>query len=139
MYLIITFLPLLTALTVLLFGRIIGRSGSTFIILSGMLSNLLISLFLLFEVNLCLTSNNIHFFEWVSFGFLTIDISFFFDIITCTMLFVVLFISFFVHFYSIEYMRHDPSYTRFLSYLSLFTFFMIFLVVSDNYLQMFIG
>jgi NADH-quinone oxidoreductase subunit L len=55
------------------------------------------------------------------------------------MLFVVIFISFFVHLYSVEYMSHDPSYPRFLSYLSLFTFFMIFLVVSDNYLQMFIG
>ena len=122
-----------------MFGRIIGRSGSTFIILFGMLINLIISILLFFEIGFSSTSNKIYFFEWLNLSLLTINICFFFDIVTSTMLFVVIFISFFVHLYSVEYMSYDPSYPRFLSYLSLFTFFMIFLVVSDNYLQMFIG
>ena len=48
-------------------------------------------------------------------------------------------VSFLVHFYTIGYMKHDPFISRFMSYLSLFTFFMIFLVISDNLLQLFIG
>jgi len=104
-----------------------------------MLLSLMASFFLLIEVGFSGISTRVYLFEWLNFSLLNINISFFFDIVTVTMLFVVLFISFFVHFYSIEYMGHDPSYPRFMSYLSLFTFFMIFLVVSDNYLQMFIG
>jgi NADH:ubiquinone oxidoreductase subunit 5 (subunit L)/multisubunit Na+/H+ antiporter MnhA subunit len=52
---------------------------------------------------------------------------------------VVTFISFLVHVYSIEYMKHDPHLTRFMSYLSLFTFFMLILISADNFLQMFVG
>src|SRR3989338_10180749 len=55
------------------------------------------------------------------------------------MLIVVTTISFFVHLYSISYMGHDPHLQRFLSYLSLFTFFMLLLVTSDNFLQLFVG
>src|SRR3989338_4029624 len=55
------------------------------------------------------------------------------------MLIVVTTISFFVHLYSISYMGHDPHLQRFLSYLSLFTFFMLILVTADNFLQLFVG
>jgi NADH-ubiquinone oxidoreductase chain 5 len=55
------------------------------------------------------------------------------------MLIVVLFISLLVHIYSIEYMKEDPFLIRFLSYLSLFTFFMLVLITAGNYLQMFVG
>lgn len=68
----------------------------------------------------------------VTFGFL-------FDSLTCTMLLIIIVISTAVHFYSLGYMSMDPHLTRFLAYLSLFTFFMEFLVASDNFLQMFIG
>jgi len=104
-----------------------------------MLLNLAISFWIFVEVSLSSINTRIEFFEWLNFSILNIDISFYFDTVTSTMLFVILFISFFVHFYSIEYMNYDPSYPRFISYLSLFTFFMIFLVSSDNYIQMFIG
>lgn len=62
-----------------------------------------------------------------------------FDSLTASMCVVVTFISFLVHFYSIEYMSHDPHLPRFMSYLSLFTFFMLILVTADNFLQMFVG
>lgn len=55
------------------------------------------------------------------------------------MLLVITCISFFVHFYSVGYMLADPHLTRFMSFLSLFTFFMLFLVCSDNFIQMFFG
>jgi NADH-quinone oxidoreductase subunit L len=64
---------------------------------------------------------------------------FLFDVVTCVMLVVVTFISFLVHVYSLEYMGYDPSFNRFMSYLSLFTFFMLLLVTADNFIQMFIG
>lgn len=62
-----------------------------------------------------------------------------FDSLTCVMLLIITGISFLVHLYSLEYMLFDPHRVRFMGYLSLFTFFMLFLVTADNYLQMFIG
>jgi NADH:ubiquinone oxidoreductase subunit 5 (subunit L)/multisubunit Na+/H+ antiporter MnhA subunit len=72
-------------------------------------------------------------------GYFSIDISFFFDTLTAVMLFVVCLISSLVHLYSVEYMGSDTGFIRYMSYLSLFTFFMLLLVTADNFLQMFIG
>jgi len=55
------------------------------------------------------------------------------------MLVVVIFISNLVHFYSISYMSHDPHLSKFMSYLSLFTFFMLILITANNYVQLFLG
>ena len=62
-----------------------------------------------------------------------------FDSLTVVMCFVITFISLLVHLYSTEYMSHDPHIARFVSYLSLFTFFMLILVTGDNFVQMFVG
>jgi NADH-ubiquinone oxidoreductase chain 5 len=62
-----------------------------------------------------------------------------FDSLTVIMCVTVTFISCLVHVYSIEYMNHDPHLARFMSYLSLFTFFMLVLISADNFLQMFVG
>jgi len=62
-----------------------------------------------------------------------------FDSLTVLMCVIVTFISCLVHIYSIEYMSHDPHLARFMSYLSLFTFFMLILISADNFLQMFVG
>ena len=75
----------------------------------------------------------------MDFGFFVVNFAFLFDPITSIMLLVVCFISFIVHLYSIDYMKYDPSFIRFMSLLSLFTFCMLLLVSSDNFLQMFIG
>jgi NADH:ubiquinone oxidoreductase subunit 5 (subunit L)/multisubunit Na+/H+ antiporter MnhA subunit len=72
-------------------------------------------------------------------GYFVIDISFLFDTLTSVMLFVVCLISSLVHLYSVEYMGYDIGFIRYMSYLSLFTFFMLLLVTADNFLQMFIG
>jgi len=72
-------------------------------------------------------------------GYFSVDISFFFDTLTAVMLFVVCLISSLVHLYSVEYMGSDIGFNRYMSYLSLFTFFMLLLVTADNFLQMFIG
>jgi NADH:ubiquinone oxidoreductase subunit 5 (subunit L)/multisubunit Na+/H+ antiporter MnhA subunit len=62
-----------------------------------------------------------------------------YDSLTSIMLLIITLISFLVHIYSVGYMAHDPFLARFMGYLSLFTFFMLFLVCSDNFVQMFMG
>ena len=76
-------------------------------------------------------------FEWISSGDFTANWTINVDPLSSIMLVVVSLISFLVHLYSIEYMRNDPNKPRFMSYLSLFTFSMMVLVVSDNFLQLF--
>ena len=78
-------------------------------------------------------------FEWISSGDFTANWTINVDPLSSIMLVVVSLISFLVHLYSIEYMRNDPNKPRFMSYLSLFTFSMMVLVVSDNFLQLFFG
>mgnify|MGYP001449377062 CR=1 FL=1 len=78
-------------------------------------------------------------YEWISSGNFVATWSINIDPLSSIMLVVVSLISFLVHFYSIGYMRHDPNKARFMSYLSLFTFSMLILVVSDNFLQLFFG
>jgi len=78
-------------------------------------------------------------FEWIAVDFCHINFGFFFDYISLSFLFLVYTISWIVHFYSLDYMRYDSEIYRFLSYLSLFSFFMVFMISSNNYLQLFIG
>ena len=82
---------------------------------------------------------NYKIFEWISSGDFTANWSINIDPLSSVMLVVVTFISALVHIYSIGYMSHDPHKPRFMSYLSLFTFSMLALVVSDNFLQLFFG
>src|SRR5690606_25298172 len=76
---------------------------------------------------------------WVNSELFNVSFGFLFDSLTVVMLVVVCSISTLVHLYSLEYMSHDPHLPRFMSYLSLFTFFMLILVTSNNLLQMFVG
>ena len=82
---------------------------------------------------------NYKIFEWISSGNFTANWSINIDPLSSVMLVVVTFVSALVHVYSIGYMSHDPHKPRFMSYLSLFTFSMLSLVVSDNFLQLFFG
>ena len=77
--------------------------------------------------------------NWLFSDLLTVYWGFQFDSLTVIMLLVITFISMLVHLYSLEYMENDPHLTRFMSYLSLFTFFMLILVTANNFLQMFVG
>jgi NADH:ubiquinone oxidoreductase subunit 5 (subunit L)/multisubunit Na+/H+ antiporter MnhA subunit len=76
---------------------------------------------------------------WISSGLFYCNWAFFFDTLTFVMLTVVTSVSMLVHIYSTEYMKFDPHLSRFMSYLSLFTFFMVILVTGDNFIQMFVG
>jgi NADH-ubiquinone oxidoreductase chain 5 len=122
-----------------LFGRHIGSKGAAIITTSCLVLTFLLSLFAFYEVGLMGSPVYIRLATWVSSEVLLINWGFQFDSLTVVMCCVVTFVSSLVHLYSIEYMSHDPHLPRFMSYLSLFTFFMLILVTADNYIQMFLG
>jgi len=139
MYIILIFLPLIGSLICLIFGRFLGKSGSSIITTSLIFISFLLSFFSFYEVAL---SNSTCFFtlhSWISVGLFTTNWGFYFDTLTVVMLVVITTISFLVHLYSTSYMSEDPHIIRFLSYISLFTFFMIILVTADNFIQLFVG
>ena len=139
MYLILIFLPLFSAITAGLFGRKIGPNGASILTVTSLIITFLLSLFCFYEVGLAGSVVYIKLSSWIDSELFNVDWGFLFDSLTVTMCCVVTFISFLVHLYSTEYMSHDPHLPRFLSYLSLFTFFMLILVSADNYVQMFVG
>ena len=139
MYLSIIFLPLLGALTAGLFGRYIGKQGSIIITTTLVSISSLLSFVVFYETVLCHSVTSFKLFTWMESNLLIISWGFLFDSLTATMLIVVTFISSLVHLYSSSYMSEDPHIPRFMSYLSLFTFFMLMLVTADNYVQMFLG
>jgi len=139
MYLVLVFLPLIGSLTAGLFGRKLGPKGSSIVSVSCLVMTFLLSTFAFYEVALIGSPVYIKVMNWVDSEMLNIDWGFLFDSLTVTMCCVVTFISSLVHLYSTEYMAHDPHLSRFMSYLSLFTFFMLILVTADNYIQMFLG
>lgn len=139
MYLLIIFLSIIGSCLAGLFGRHLGSWGSAVITTSCLFFSFLLSLFAFYEVALVGCCTYIKLTTWISSDVLNIDWGFMFDSLTVSMCVVVTFISFFVHLYSTEYMSHDPHLSRFMSYLSLFTFFMLILVTADNFVQMFVG
>lgn len=139
MYLSIIFLPLLASIITLCFGRYIGRKGSALITTGGVLSACCFSWVSFYEVGLCHSICHIELFPWFSSELLQTNWGFLFDSLTVTMLIVVTTVSSIVHIFSIGYMSEDPHTPRFMSYLSLFTFFMLILVTGDNFIQLFLG
>lgn len=139
MYLLIIFLSIIGSCFAGLFGRHLGSLGSAIITTSCLFFSFLLSLFVFYEVALVGCCTYIKLITWINSDVLNIDWGFMFDSLTVSMCIVVTFISFLVHLYSIEYMSHDPHFSRFMSYLSLFTFFMLILVTADNFVQMFVG
>ena len=139
MYLLVIFFPIMGALIAGLFGRFVGRYGSIIISTTCMFLSFLISLFIFYEVSLSNSVCLIKLINWFDVGLLNTSWGFLFDTLTSMMLIIVTLISFLVHLYSIGYMSEDPHISRFMSYLSLFTVFMLFLVTADNFIQMFLG
>ena len=139
MYIPLVFLSLIGFCVAGLFGRHIGPKGSAIITTGCLIVSFFLSLFAFYEVGLMGSPVYIRLSTWVSSEVLLINWGFLFDSLTVVMCIVVTFISSLVHLYSIEYMSHDPHLPRFMSYLSLFTFFMLILVTADNYIQMFLG
>ena len=139
MYISVIVLPLLSAVTVGFFGRLFGKKGAILLANFFVILTFTVSCLMFYEVNLSGTKVMIVLWDWLYIGTLQLQWSFLFDTLTCTMLFVITSISSLVHVYSVSYMEHDPHIVRFMSYLSLFTFFMIVLVTSGNFIQLFMG
>jgi len=139
MYLLIILFPFLGANFAGFYGRFLGYKGTTFLTTTLLFLTFCVSFFSFLEVGFLGCVAYVKCLTWVSSDFLQVDWGFLFDSLATLMCCVVTFISFLVHLYSIEYMAHDPHLTRFMSYLSIFTFFMLILVTSDNFLQLFVG
>ena len=136
---IILFLPLFAAFVCGFFGRFIGeRNSEIFTSLSVSISAIL-SIIIFYNVITQDYNNNVIIASWIKSGSLDVNWSIKIDALSSVMLVVVTLISAIVHIYSIGYMSHDPHKPRFMSYLSLFTFAMLTLVTSDNFLQLFFG
>ena len=134
----IVFLPLIGSL-ICYFGKSIGN------LFSQLISSLLVSISAIFSMIVFYNGltydeyGNFLIFQWINSGNLFVNWSINVDPLSSIMLVVVTLVSALVHFYSIGYMSHDPHKPRFMSYLSLFTFSMLCLVVSDNFIQLFFG
>lgn len=139
MYLLIIALPLLGSLATGFFGRLIGFRGAAWITISCVFLSGLLSLLAFYEVALSGSPCSIQLAPWFLSEFFNASWGFYFDSLTVVMLVVITSISTLVHLYSLSYMEQDPHLPRFMSYLSIFTFFMIMLVTADNFLQMFFG
>ena len=133
------FLPLFGFILAGIFGRYIGSKGSVGLSFLCVFLSFLCSMFCFYETVICHCFVYISLNSWIKIELLNIDWGFMFDSLTSLMCCIVSFISTLVHLYSVEYMANDPHLTRFMSYLSLFTFFMLVLVTSDNFVQMFFG
>ncbi len=138
LYLIIPFAPLLGALVAGLFGRAIGRAGAHWVTILGVAVSLVCSMLVLQDVLAGHTFNGT-LYTWMEAGGLKLELGFLIDRLTAVMMVVVTFVSLMVHIYTIGYMAEDPGYQRFFSYISLFTFSMLMLVMSNNFLQLFFG
>ena len=131
--------PLVGAIVAGLFGQQIGRANAHRITILGVLIAFVISAMTLNSV----VNDGAHFsgtvYEWMNAGGLKMEVGFLIDGLTAMMMCVVTFVSLMVHVYTIGYMKEDPGYQRFFSYISLFTFSMLMLVMSNNFLQLFFG
>jgi NADH-quinone oxidoreductase subunit L len=133
------FLPLLGAFIAGFFGRVIGDRGSQIVTCGGLGLAAICGLFLFSDVAFHHHDFIQPLFTWIDAGPLRVDWALKFDTLSAVMVAMITVVSFVIHVYSIGYMEHDPSIPRFMSYLSLFTFFMLMLVTSTNFVQLFFG
>ena len=136
---LILFLPLIGSVISGFFGKKIGDRNSQVLTSSFVSISATLSLVVLYKVISSDYSNNLVVATWINSGTLNVNWSIKIDSLSAVMFVVVNFVSALVHIYSIGYMSHDPHKTRFMAYLSLFTFAMLTLVSSDNFIQLFFG
>ena len=139
MELTLLFLPLLASIISGFFGKYIGDRNSEIVTSLFVSISSILSLFIFYNVIYEGYENNVVIASWINSGSLNVNWSIKIDALSSVMLVVVTLISSLVHIYSIGYMSHDPHKPRFMAYLSLFTFAMLTLVTSDNFLQLFFG
>ncbi len=139
MYSAIVFLPLLGAIIAGLFGRLIGDRASQWVTTGALLLSALLAVVSFFHVAVGGHPVSVEVMRWITAGTFEAGWALRFDTLSAVMCMVVTVVSAMVHVYSFGYMAHDKSIPRFFSYLSLFTFFMLMLVTSDNFVQMYFG
>ncbi len=130
--------PLVGSLIAGLAGKAVGRRGAHFFTILGVFIAFVCSAMVLSQV-VGGARYNATVYEWMVLGKLVMEVGFLVDGLTAMMMVVVTFVSLMVHIYTIGYMEGDPGYQRFFSYISLFTFSMLMLVMSNNFLQLFFG
>lgn len=139
-YLIIALAPLIGSLLAGLCGKWIGRTGAQSVTIIGVAVSALLSAWVLYGFA---TGTRERFDEnvytWLTMGGLDFSVGFLIDALTATMLVIVTSVSLMVHIYTIGYMKGEEGYQRFFSYISLFTFAMLMLVMSNNFIQLFFG
>jgi NADH-quinone oxidoreductase subunit L len=138
LYLIVPLAPLLGAILAGLFGKSIGRTGAHVVTILGVAVSFIASLLIFQDVQAGNVFNG-SVYTWMETDGLKLEVGFLIDPLTTMMMLVVTFVSLMVHIYTIGYMHEDPGYQRFFSYISLFTFSMLMLVMSNNFVQLFFG
>ena len=133
-------LPLVAAIIAGLFGRQIGRVGAHLVTIASVAVSCVLSLGVLRDIYWGgVPGYDGAVYTWLVSDGMSMQVGFLIDRLTALMMAVVTFVSLCVHVYTIGYMRDDPGYTRFFSYISLFTFSMLMLVMSNNFMQLFFG
>jgi NADH-quinone oxidoreductase subunit L len=139
-YLTIVLAPLLAAIVAGLFGRQVGRAGAHTVTILGVAVSFVLSAWVLWGlVSGSVAPYNGTVYEWAVVDGVRMEVGFLVDRLSALMMTVVTFVSLCVHIYTIGYMHDDPGYQRFFSYISLFTFAMLMLVMANNFLQLFFG
>jgi NADH-quinone oxidoreductase subunit L len=138
LYLLVPLAPLFGAVLAGLFGKMIGRTGAHVVTVLGVTVSFVASIFIFQDVQAGHHFNGT-IYTWLESGGLKLEVGFLIDSLTVMMMLVVTFVSLMVHVYTIGYMADDPGYQRFFSYISLFTFSMLMLVMSNNFVQLFFG
>ena len=139
-YLTIVLAPLFGAIVAGLFGKKIGRSGAHWVTIIGVAISFAMSVLVFKDVIIDGAAvYNQAVYTWMVSDGIRFEVGFLIDPLTAVMLLVVTFVSLMVHIYTIGYMQDDPGYQRFFSYISLFTFSMLMLVMSNNFMQLFFG
>ncbi|MEK6748384.1 MAG: proton-conducting transporter membrane subunit, partial [Pseudomonadota bacterium] len=139
-YLAIVLAPLIGSIIAGLFGRQLGRTASHWVTIIGVGVSCLLS-FIVFK-NFVWGGAEVYnapVYTWAFSDGIHFEIGFLVDKLTALMLVVVTFVSLMVHIYTIGYMHDDDGYQRFFSYISLFTFAMLMLVMANNFMQLFFG
>ena len=134
----IPLLPLIAAAIVGLFGNRLPRSAAHWLTILGVGGSFILSALVL-QATLAGFKHNADLYTWLASGDIRFSVGFLIDNLTAMMMVVVTFVSLMVHIYTIGYMHEDPGYSRFFSYISLFTFAMLMLVMSNNFMQLFFG
>jgi NADH-quinone oxidoreductase subunit L len=138
LYLLVPLAPLFGAIVAGLFCRVIPRWVAHTVTIAGVAAAFAASVIIFRDVQAGHTFNG-PVYTWLTSGDYSFEVGFLIDSLTTTMMLVVTFVSLMVHIYTIGYMQEDPGYNRFFSYISLFTFSMLMLVMSNNFMQLFFG